>query len=196
MIFRFVAALPASCSRASSSASTTSSKCALFVSRIVSTISALVRSYLLIRYLASRYREIASKNGGDSLVRVIDSPRHEALRAFVVEKRLKAGMRQIDVAKKLGRHQSYVSYVENGLKVIDVVELMRGGRDRVDPRDALERLSTPRVRLANGSEPVHTSPIGSPHIPLQLSAPFATAWRGKQLGGRTRCRTEGACTTY
>ena len=75
------------------------------------------------------------------MVRTIDSPRHEALRAFIIEKRQKAGLRQVDVARKLGRHQSYVSYVESGLKVIDVVELMEWA-DAIgfDPRHALKHL--------------------------------------------------------
>ena len=75
------------------------------------------------------------------MVRTIDSPRHDALRAFIIEKREKAGLRQVDVAKKLGRHQSYVSYVENGLKVIGVVELMEWA-DAIgfDPRHALKHL--------------------------------------------------------
>ena len=77
------------------------------------------------------------------MVRTIDSPRHDALRAFIIEKREKAGLRQVDVAKKLGRHQSYVSYVESGLKVIDVVELMEWA-DAIgfDPRHALKHLLT------------------------------------------------------
>jgi transcriptional regulator with XRE-family HTH domain len=58
------------------------------------------------------------------LVRTLDSPRHEALRAFLVESRDKAGLNQIDVAKRLRRSQSYVSYVETGQKLVDVVELM------------------------------------------------------------------------
>jgi transcriptional regulator with XRE-family HTH domain len=76
------------------------------------------------------------------VIRTIDSPRHEALRLFLIEKRDKARLRQVDVAKKLGRHQSYVSYVENGLKVLDVVELMDWAEAiGFDPREALKRLS-------------------------------------------------------
>jgi transcriptional regulator with XRE-family HTH domain len=58
------------------------------------------------------------------LVRTLDSPRHEALRAFLVERRDKAGLRQTDLAKRLRRSQSYVSYVETGQKLVDVVEMM------------------------------------------------------------------------
>jgi transcriptional regulator with XRE-family HTH domain len=58
------------------------------------------------------------------LVRTLDSPRHETLRAFLVESRNKAGLGQIELAKRLRRSQSYVSYVETGQKLVDVVELM------------------------------------------------------------------------
>jgi transcriptional regulator with XRE-family HTH domain len=33
-------------------------------------------------------------------------------------------LRQVDIAARLGRYQSYVSHVESGQKVMDVVELM------------------------------------------------------------------------
>ncbi len=80
------------------------------------------------------------------MVRTLDSPRHEALRAFIVEQRNKADLRQVDVAKRLGRSQSYVTYVETGQKLIDVVELMEWA-DAIgfNPRDAIKRLAkTPK----------------------------------------------------
>lgn len=39
--------------------------------------------------------------------------------------RKEAGLRQIDVAKKLKRHQSYIARVESGEYRIDVLELKR-----------------------------------------------------------------------
>jgi transcriptional regulator with XRE-family HTH domain len=42
----------------------------------------------------------------------LDARRHEALRAFLVERRKQAGLRQVDLAKRLGRLQSYVSHIE------------------------------------------------------------------------------------
>lgn len=53
-----------------------------------------------------------------------NSPRHEALRAFIVDKRTKAGLRQVDVAKRVKRYQSYITHVETGQKEIGVVELV------------------------------------------------------------------------
>jgi transcriptional regulator with XRE-family HTH domain len=58
------------------------------------------------------------------MARTLGSPRHEALRAFLVERRDKAGLSQTDLAKRLRRSQSYVSYVETGQKLVEVVEMM------------------------------------------------------------------------
>jgi transcriptional regulator with XRE-family HTH domain len=76
------------------------------------------------------------------LVRTLDSPRHEALRAFLVERRDKAGLNQTDLAKRLRRSQSYVSYVETGQKLVDVVELMEWA-DAIgfDVGEAIKRLA-------------------------------------------------------
>ena len=76
------------------------------------------------------------------MARTLDSPRHEALRAFLVQQRKKGGLRQIDLAKRLRRAQSYVTYVETGQKLVDVVELMEWAETiGFDPREAIKRLS-------------------------------------------------------
>ena len=74
--------------------------------------------------------------------RTLESPRHEALRAFLIECRTRAGLRQVDLAKRLRRSQSYVTYVETGQKLVDVVELMEWA-DAIgfDAQDAIRRLS-------------------------------------------------------
>jgi transcriptional regulator with XRE-family HTH domain len=58
------------------------------------------------------------------MARTFDSPRHDALREFLVKKRKERGLRQVDVAKRLKRRQDYVSYVETGQKLVEVLELM------------------------------------------------------------------------
>jgi transcriptional regulator with XRE-family HTH domain len=69
------------------------------------------------------------------------SPRHEALRAFLVKKRKKAGLTQIDLGKILKRNQAYVSYVERGRKLLAVVELMRWAEAiGFDAREAIREL--------------------------------------------------------
>lgn len=81
------------------------------------------------------------------MARTLDSPRHEALRAFLVEQRKKAGLRQVDVAKRLRRAQSYVTYVETGQKIVEVVELMEWA-DAIgfDAREAIKRLKSVKAK--------------------------------------------------
>jgi transcriptional regulator with XRE-family HTH domain len=69
------------------------------------------------------------------------SPRHEALSAFLVKKRKKAGLTQIGLGKILKRNQAYVSYVERGRKLLAVVELMRWAEAiGFDAREAIREL--------------------------------------------------------
>jgi ribosome-binding protein aMBF1 (putative translation factor) len=63
------------------------------------------------------------------------------LRDFIVAKRKAAGLRQVDLAKKLKRPQAYVSYVETGQKTLDVAELIVWARAiGFDPVDAIKLL--------------------------------------------------------
>jgi transcriptional regulator with XRE-family HTH domain len=76
------------------------------------------------------------------MARTFDSPRHNALRDFLIEKRKEAGLRQVDLAKRLRRRQDYISYVETGQKLVEVVELMEWAEAiGFDPRDAIKALS-------------------------------------------------------
>ena len=73
----------------------------------------------------------------------LQSPRHEALRVFIVEKRKKAGLTQSDVAAKLGRYQSFVANIESGQRRIDVVELLDlAAAIGFEPREAIKRLKS------------------------------------------------------
>jgi transcriptional regulator with XRE-family HTH domain len=56
--------------------------------------------------------------------RTLDARRHEALRAFLVERRKQAGLRQVDLAERLSRPQSYVTHVETGQKHVALIELI------------------------------------------------------------------------
>ena len=77
--------------------------------------------------------------------RTLRSQRHEALRAFLVEKRKNAGLTQTQVAAKLGRYQSFVATVEAGERRIDVVELVDLAEAiGFDPREAVRRLISVR----------------------------------------------------
>jgi transcriptional regulator with XRE-family HTH domain len=50
--------------------------------------------------------------------------RHERLCKLLIEAREKRGLTQIDVSKKLGRPQSFVSKYENGERRLDVIEFL------------------------------------------------------------------------
>jgi transcriptional regulator with XRE-family HTH domain len=78
---------------------------------------------------------------GRHMSRTLRSPRHEALRAFLVEKRKRAGLTQTEVAKTLGRHQSFVATVERGQRRIDVVELLAFAEAiGFDPQAAIRKI--------------------------------------------------------
>jgi helix-turn-helix protein len=73
--------------------------------------------------------------------RTLDARRHEALRAFLVERRKKAGLRQVDLAKRLGRTQSYVSNIEIGQKRIALIELIEWAEAiGFDPEEAITEI--------------------------------------------------------
>ena len=70
--------------------------------------------------------------------RTIRSPRHEVLRAFLVERRKAAGLTQAQVAATLARPQSYVATVEQGDRRVDVVTLLDLAEAiGFDPRDII-----------------------------------------------------------
>ena len=75
------------------------------------------------------------------MARTFASPRHDVLRTFLAEKRKAAGLRQVDLAKRLKRGQDYVSDVETGQKVVGAVELIEWAEAiGFDAREAFKRL--------------------------------------------------------
>jgi transcriptional regulator with XRE-family HTH domain len=73
--------------------------------------------------------------------RTLRSRRHEALRAFLVERRTNAGLTQTEVATRLGEWQSFIARIESGQRRIDVVELLDLAMAiGFEPREAIERL--------------------------------------------------------
>lgn len=81
----------------------------------------------------------------------LGDPRHETLRAYLVAARKKAGLRQIDLAAKLQREQSYVSHVETGQKLVGAIELLEWAEALgFDPASAMRRL---RLRLPTAKGP-------------------------------------------
>ena len=74
--------------------------------------------------------------------KTITSPLQKKLAAVLVEQRKKAGLRQVDLAKKIGVYQSWVTHMESGQRRIDVVELIELGRAiGFDPVDMVRKLS-------------------------------------------------------
>ncbi|HET9393594.1 MAG TPA: helix-turn-helix transcriptional regulator [Candidatus Rubrimentiphilum sp.] len=55
--------------------------------------------------------------------RSIYSPRYAVLRALLVREREKRGFTQGEVARQMGRPQSFISKVESGERRLDVIEL-------------------------------------------------------------------------
>jgi transcriptional regulator with XRE-family HTH domain len=56
--------------------------------------------------------------------RTLRSPRHEALRRWLVENRKARGLSQAQLAKLIGRYQSFVADLERGQRRLDVVEFL------------------------------------------------------------------------
>lgn len=74
--------------------------------------------------------------------KTITSPLQKKLATMLVELRKKAGLRQIDLAEKLGVYQSWVTHLESGQRRVDVVELIELGRIiGFDPADVVKKLS-------------------------------------------------------
>lgn len=55
---------------------------------------------------------------------LLQQRRRKLLLQILREARLKAGMRQVDVAKVLNRPQSYVAKIESGERKIDFIEVL------------------------------------------------------------------------
>jgi transcriptional regulator with XRE-family HTH domain len=67
--------------------------------------------------------------------------RHEALIAFLVQKRREAGLTQVELAARLKVYQSLIARVESGERRVDVVELIELGEVLgFDPVEAIRNL--------------------------------------------------------
>jgi transcriptional regulator with XRE-family HTH domain len=61
---------------------------------------------------------------GRPAVRPFFHERHKRLIAALIAERKKAGIRQVELAKKLKRSQTFVARMESGRRRIDVIEFM------------------------------------------------------------------------
>ena len=79
--------------------------------------------------------------------RTLQSPRHESLRALLVERRKAARLSQATVAASLGRYQSFIANVESGQRRVDVVEFIELAEAiGFDPCKALKRVARSKKR--------------------------------------------------
>lgn len=59
---------------------------------------------------------------GDTLANIIFSPEYEILPAALVEQRVRAGLSQRELAKKMGRSNAHISRIERQQARIEIVE--------------------------------------------------------------------------
>jgi len=75
------------------------------------------------------------------MARTLGRPRHEALRDFIIEQRVEAGLTQHELSARLDRPQSFIASIETGQRRVDVVELLDLAEAiGFDPHDAVRRL--------------------------------------------------------
>jgi transcriptional regulator with XRE-family HTH domain len=58
-------------------------------------------------------------------MRIIGTACHKALVELLIRNREKKGLRQRDVAKRLGEYQSFIARIESGQRRIDVCEFVQ-----------------------------------------------------------------------
>ena len=70
------------------------------------------------------------------------SRKYRHFRTLLTDARLRAGLTQASLSKKLGRPQSFVSKFENGERRLDVIEFLDVARAlRLDPIRVIDELS-------------------------------------------------------
>ena len=68
--------------------------------------------------------------------------KYQLFRSLLTDARLRAGLTQASLAKKLGRPQSFVSKFENGERRLDVIEFLDVARAvRLDPMRVVDELN-------------------------------------------------------
>ena len=67
------------------------------------------------------------------------SARHQRLAELIAQYRREAGLKQADVARELGRHQPFITSIENGQRKVGVVEFLQLARIiGFDPKQLLD----------------------------------------------------------
>ena len=75
------------------------------------------------------------------MLKSLRTKRHQALREILIEARDKTGLSQKQIAKRLNKHQSFVSKTEIGERRLDVIEFitLTEALD-ADPNEILQEL--------------------------------------------------------
>ena len=76
------------------------------------------------------------------MTKTLDSTRHQALVAYLIKRREKAGLTQAALAERLDVYQSLVARLESGQRRVDVVEFIELAEILgFDPGKALKRIA-------------------------------------------------------
>lgn len=68
---------------------------------------------------------------------------YERFRQMLIEARKESGLTQVDIAKRLGKPQSFVSKYERGERRLDVVEFLEVAKAiGADPKAIIDELSS------------------------------------------------------
>ena len=59
--------------------------------------------------------------------KTLGDQRHDALIRYLIEKRSAAGLKQVELAKRMKVYQSFIARLESGQRRVDVVELVKLG---------------------------------------------------------------------
>ncbi len=74
--------------------------------------------------------------------KTLGDQRHDALIRFLIEKRLEAGLKQVELASRMKVYQSFIARLESGQRRVDVVELIKLGEVlNFDPTEIMGRLA-------------------------------------------------------
>jgi transcriptional regulator with XRE-family HTH domain len=72
---------------------------------------------------------------------------YELMRRLLVEAREGAGLSQQEVAARMGKHQTFVSKVEQGQRRLDLIEFLQMAEVLgIDPHGVIRKLTTNRPR--------------------------------------------------
>lgn len=81
------------------------------------------------------------------MTRSVFTPKYEKFRHLLVEARMAKGINQQLLARRLSRHQSFVSNFERGLRRLDVIEFFDIAEALgIDPFSLLRKLHPKRKR--------------------------------------------------